>query len=497
MPNADSSYRELNEKLKRQSLLGSVSGLLGWDEQVNLPPDSQDLRQDQLAALSAVIHEANTDPEIGAQLAILEALELSDDQTVVVREARKRYDRATKTTADWVERHSRHCSEAYHAWAAARKNSDFKTFAPYLQKHIDLAKEQAQLWGWGDRPYDLMIDLHDPGMSAAAIDELFSDLRDQLAPVAIRILASAVRPRTDIFRGFPVSQQKAFLEEVTASLGFNYRRGRIDISLHPFCAGNGADIRMTTRFDENNPLDSLFSSIHETGHGLYEQGLPLHALHNALGQASGMGVHESQSRLWENQVARSRSFWKHFEPKLRAAFSEQLAGISSEALYLAINSVSRTPIRVDADEVTYNLHIVIRFEIEKKLFSGELSVSELPEYWNAQYGELLGVAPRDDAEGALQDIHWAYGSFGYFPTYCLGNMLAAQLWYAAQADLPGIEADFERGEFARLLDWLRGTIHRHGSRYTLQELAEIATGQSLSPRSLIRYLEERYLPLYA
>ncbi|MDQ8203540.1 carboxypeptidase M32 [Pelagicoccus sp. SDUM812003] len=491
-----SDRQALSAKQKHIHALRSVAGLLEWDEQVFLPPDSSDQRQDQSAAMAKVLHAAETDPEIETLLQRLENASPNPSGDPVLRDARIEYDRATKLPASWVENHARLCSEAYHAWARARQNNDFASFAPYLQRHVDLAKERAESLGWGERPYDLQIDLHDPGIDAATIDRLFSELKEDLAPLAQEILDSPIKARPDIFRGFPIPEQKAFLEDVTSSLGFNYKRGRIDISLHPFCSGNGADTRMTTRFHEDNPLDSLFSSIHETGHGLYEQGLPLDSLHNALGQAAGMGVHESQSRLWENQVSRSRSFWKHYEPKLRTAFPEQLEAISSDDLYLAINAVGRTPIRVDADEVTYNLHVIVRFEIERRLFSGELSVNELPEYWNTQYQELLGITPANDAEGVLQDVHWSGGAFGYFPSYCLGNMLAAQLWYTALEQLPGLEDDFARGEFKRLLDWLGQAVHRHGARYHLLELSKKATGSSLSPKFLIRYLKERYLPLY-
>ncbi len=498
-------FEVLSQKQKRIHSLESIAGLLGWDEQTLLPEDSADQRQEQNATMAAVIHKARTDPKIGELLDQLEThpaepnSQLPDATGIaaILRDARTEYDRATKLPSSHVEQHARLSSEAYHAWATARKNDDFKSYAPYLQRHLDLAKQGAEYLGWGERPYDLQIDLHDPGMDAKTIDRLFSDLKADLVPIVQQIIDSPTKARTDIFKGFPVAEQKAFLEEVTASLGFNYKRGRIDISLHPFCSGNGADTRMTTRFDEDNPLDSLFSSIHETGHGMYEQGLPLDSLHNALGKAAGMGAHESQSRLWENQVCRSRAFWKHYEPKFRAKFPKQLADVSSEDLYLAINSVSKNPIRVDSDEVTYNLHIIIRFEIEKKLFSGELSVAELPVYWNAQYKELLGIDVKNDAEGVLQDVHWSAGAFGYFPSYCLGNMLAAQLWYTANEQLPNLEADFANGDFSRLLDWLRKNVHHHGARYHLMELSERATGQELSSKSLVRYLKDRYLPLYS
>jgi carboxypeptidase Taq len=282
------------------------------------------------------------------------------------------------------------------------------------------------------------------------------------------------------------------LREVTTGIGFDYGRGRLDVSLHPFCSGTGSDVRMTTRFKEEEPLDALFSSIHETGHGLYEQGLPVEHLGTALGIHAGMAVHESQSRLWENQVARSRGFWRHFEPRFRELFPVQTATVSAEELYRTINAVAPTLIRVDADEVTYNLHIILRFELEQKLFSDELAVRDLPAAWRAAAGELLGLVPANDREGVLQDVHWSDGSFGYFPSYCLGNMLAAQLWYRALALRPTLEDDFARGDFTWLLGWLRANVHAQGRRYDALQLARRVTGEELSPKHLVRYLRERY-----
>lgn len=414
----------------------------------------------------------------------------------MVREARKDYDRVVKLPAEFVAEKARLSSAAYHAWAAAKGNSDFAAFAPFLEKHLALAKQEAAYLGWADRAYDYAIDKHDPGMDAETIAALFAELKAGLVPLVRAIAASPVRAKEGILKGFPVEAQREFLREVTERLGFNYRRGRIDVSLHPFCEGAGADIRMTTRFDADNPLDSLFSSIHETGHGLYEQGLPLAAQGTPLGQNAGMGVHESQSRLWENQVSRSRAFWRFFEPRFREKFPKQLAAVSSEELYLAVNEVAPTLIRVDSDEVHYNLHILLRFELERKLFSGELAVRDLPAAWNALSQELLGLTPSADKVGVLQDVHWSGGAFGYFPSYCLGNMIAAQLWFTVRAAYPDLDTDFERGDFSRLLGWLRAQIHEQGRRYETLELVKRVTGEELTPKYLLRYLEERYAPLY-
>jgi carboxypeptidase Taq len=512
---AESAYAELVARLKRVHVLSTVNGLLGWDEQVNLPPDSADLRAEQLALVAELQHTAATDPRIGELLVELEGRDgppgrpgkgtagpavppyrLTADQQVVLKHARRDYDRVTKLPPEFVREKARHSSQAFHAWAECKPKADFAGFAPFLQKHLELARQEAAYLGYAAAPYDCMIDWHDPGMTAAVIERLFAELKESLVPLRREIVSSPVKPRTDIFRGFPVETQRAFLHAVTERLGFNYRRGRIDVSLHPFCEGSAADIRMTTRFDENNPLDSLFSSIHEAGHGLYEQGTRLEHQGTALGQAVGMAVHESQSRLWENQVARSRPFWHCFEPRFREAFPEQLRTISSDDLYLAINAVEPTLIRVDADEVTYNLHIVLRFELEKRLFAGTLAVADLPAAWNALARELLGLTPPSDREGVLQDVHWSGGMFGYFPSYCLGNMMAAQLWYKVRGDLPGLEDDFARGDFSHLLGWLRRNIHEQGKRHDTQELVRVVTGEPLTPKHLLRYLRERYLPLY-
>jgi carboxypeptidase Taq len=492
------SYAALEEKIKRAGLLASVQSLLGWDEQVNLPLQSSARRASQSALLAELRHDLASDPEIGNLLEELRngTAALSDDQRVVVRHVGREYDRVVRLPREFVSRKAIVDSEAYHVWRRARETSDFGKFAPYLQQQVDMCRQEASFVGWGERPYDYMIDRHDHGMDQIAIRALFDELRTDLVPLVHEIIASPIKARTDLLKGFPVEAQEAFLREVTAVLGFDYGRGRIDVAVHPFCSGDAADTRMTTRFHEDDPLDSLFSSIHETGHGLYEQGLPIDALGTPLGEAVGMAIHESQSRLWENQVCRSRSFWSFFGPKFRSAFPGKMDSVSDDELYLAINAVRLYPIRVDSDEVTYNLHILLRFELERALFSGELLVNDLPREWNRLSRELLGIEPENDAAGVLQDVHWSGGAFGYFPSYCLGNMIAAQLWSSAQQALPGLEVDFSRGEFGRLLAWLRENIHRHGRRFDTRELIRKVTGEEISPRHLVRYLRERYRPLY-
>lgn len=488
----------LCDRLKRTNLLASVLGVLQWDEQVNLPAASGERRAAQLALMAELHHQSATAPEIGALLAHLEAAPApaGSDEATIVRHARRDYDRATRLPTAFVAEKAALDSEAYHVWTRARASSEFSRFAPYLQRQLDMARREAAYLGHTDRPYDYFLDRFDPGLNEAQVEVLFAELRAGLVPFVREIVASPVRAPEGVLRGFPVAEQDAFLREVTAALGFDYRRGRIDVAVHPFCSGDAADTRMTTRYSEDEPLDSLFSAIHETGHGLYEQGLPVEALGTALGEAVGMAIHESQSRLWENQVGRGRAFWRYFEPRLRARSSGRLEGIDSDALHLAINRVALTPIRTESDEVTYNLHIILRFEIERGLFAGRFAVADLPEVWRALSRELLDLEPESDARGVLQDVHWSGGAFGYFPSYCLGNMIAAQLWQAVCRAMPDLDEDFSRGDFSRLLEWLRAHVHRHGKRFDTRQLVRRVTGEELSPRHLLAYLRERYAPLY-
>ena len=500
--NVTALLADLTTHVRRAHTLGTVGELLGWDEQVNLPPGAAEQRAAQHAALAEAQHAAASDPRIGERLVALEAARdgLDADARAIVAQARRDYDRATKLPADFVRDKAAQGSRGYHAWARAKAEDDFASYAPVLEKNLEFAQREAAYLGRGDAPYDYALDKHDPGLMAATVDGLFAELKRDLVPLVRAITASPraaqAREIAARLKGFPVEAQRTFLREVTAALGFDYARGRIDVSLHPFCSGTGSDVRMTTRFNADQPLDALFSSIHETGHGLYEQGLPIAQLGTALGLHAGMAVHESQSRLWENQVARSRAFWRRFEPRWRELFPAQTAGVTSDELYLAVNAVEPTLIRVDADEVTYNLHIVLRFELEKKLFTGELAVRDLPAAWRAASRELIGLEPANDREGVLQDVHWSDGAFGYFPSYCLGNMIAAQLWARVRVLRPAIEEEFARGDFAWLLGWLRENIHTQGRRFSATELVQRVTGEPLSPRHLVAYLRERYGGLY-
>ncbi|MGA1205039.1 MAG: carboxypeptidase M32 [Opitutales bacterium] len=490
-------YLELVSRLKRLDRIGSIGSLISWDEQVNLPPGSSGLRSEQRAVFTEIAHREASHPEIGELIDKVEAIggQLSPDQQAVVREARRDYDRLTRIPAEFAARKSKAQSLSFRAWIKARKDNDFAAFQPHLEEQLQFAREEAAIMQT-EHPYNYWVDQFDPGMDCATIERLFGALQPELKSIVGTILDAPDQPDTSIFKGFPVEDQDLFLREVVTSMGFDFNRGRLDTAVHPFCGGHGQDTRMTTRYHEDNPLDSLSSSIHETGHALYEQGLPDEHAGTALGVAVGMAVHESQSRLWENQVGRSREFWKCWEPRYREIFGQQLKNVPSEALYRAINKVGLTPIRVDADEVTYNLHIMLRFELERRLFDGSLSTKDLPEAWNEASTRILGYTPANDAEGCMQDVHWSEGMFGYFPSYCLGNIVAGQLWYTLRDQLPGLDDQIATGNHQPLLQWLRDNVHSKGRRlYTLAFTREV-TGKDLSTEYLVRYLKERYLPLY-
>jgi carboxypeptidase Taq len=491
----NAAYSELLNSLKRLDRLESIASLLSWDETVFMPSASQPLRSEQLGHYSEILHREASHPRIGELLFLLEQDDLSAEAAINVREARKEYDRRTRIPAEFASRKAQAQSRGYALWVEARKADRYEDFRPALEEHLALAKEEA---AYLDKPvpYDYWIDQFDPGMTRQIIEPIFDVLKSRLKSMVAQILASPSQPDNSIFKGFPLDRQETFLKEVVAALGFDFSRGRIDSTVHPFCGGHPLDTRMTTRFDENNPLDSLTSAIHETGHGLYQQGLPDAFAGTALGSPVGMAVHESQSRIYENQIARSRAFWSHWEPRYRALFPEQLKGISSDQLYRAINKVDVTPIRVDADEVTYNLHIILRFEIEKGLFDGSITPATLPEAWAALSEEILGFRPSNNRLGCLQDVHWSHGMFGYFPSYTLGNVLAAQLWYKIREVLPDLDDQMAANNYAPLLQWLRTHVHSKGRRFDTLSFTREVIGQELAPDALLHYLEERYLSLY-
>jgi carboxypeptidase Taq len=424
---------------------------------------------------------------------------LDDGAKANVRELRRSYDRATKLPPTLVEELARVTTQAQQAWQTAKSKNDFATFRPFLEKVVALKRQEADAVGFKAHPYDALIEEYEPGTTVAELKTLFAGLTAELVPLIQKIAASSKKPDPGVLqRDFPVDRQKVFAEAAAVAFGFDFSAGRLDVTAHPFCSGFGpGDCRITTRYNPQFFNEAFFGVLHETGHALYEQNLPEEHFGTPLGAACSFGIHESQSRLWENQVGRGKPFWEHFFPRLQQTFPAALAGVNLDAFYFATNDVKPSLIRVEADEATYNLHIALRFELELALLTGELPVKDLPAAWNERVKALLGLDVPSDSQGCLQDIHWSFGGIGYFPTYTLGNLYAAQLMDAARRDLPGLDDDFRRGEFGRLKGWLVEKIHKHGQRWQANELCKRATGSDLSPKPFLNSLKAKYDALYA
>lgn len=495
------AYTDLLHELKELSLLGSTMSVLGWDEQTYMPAGGAAHRADQFSLLARMWHERFTSPRMGdllaqaeADLAAAPSADGAADMAVNLRETRRDYDRATKLPAKLVEELAHTTSMGQQAWAQARKDNRFGDFQSWLEKILSLKQQEAQCIGAASgEPYDALLDEYEPGLTAAELRTSFADLRETLVQIVGAIRESGRTPRLDILsRHYPAAQQETLARTAAAAFGFNFDDGRLDTSVHPFCSFVGpGDTRITTRYNESDIGDAFFSVLHETGHGLYDQGLPAEHYGTPLGSYVSLGIHESQSRLWENLVGRSPAFWQWMWPQFKAAFPDALADVTEEEWMFAINSVQPSLIRTESDEITYNLHIILRFELEQALLSGELPVADLPGAWNEAMDKFLGVQPPTDANGCLQDIHWSGGSFGYFPTYTLGNLVSAQLFEAARTAIPDLEAGIARGEFSPLLKWLQKNIHTHGKRYSPAELVQRATGKELSADALQRHLWQK------
>jgi len=498
------AYDELTRRSKEQTLLVSCSSLLGWDEQTYMPRGGAENRGNQMALLAGLHHEKATDPRIGGLLEVLEGSDLVRDSEAVaavnVREIRRGYDRQTKLPRTLVEELARTTTLAQQEWVVARQKNDFLHFQPWLEKIVHLKQREAACVGTGTVAYDALLDEYEPGATSVEIARLFAALQRELVPLVEAILGSRVRPDPALLRhatGYPIDRQRIFCETVAATIGFDFHRGRLDTTPHPFCTGIGpGDCRITIRFEPDDFSDALFGVLHETGHGLYDQGLDPEHYGTPMGEAISLGIHESQSRLWENAVGRSRPFWTHVYPLARRIFHQTLVGVALDDFLFAVNRVEPSLIRVHADEVTYNLHVLLRFELEQALLTGDLQVSEVPAAWNEAMRRLLGLTPPHNADGCLQDIHWSAGLFGYFPTYTLGNLYAAQLFASATAELGDLGPAFAQGEFAPLLEWLRTKVHRHGRRYRPARLIELATRTPPDPQPLIDALRTKYGELY-
>ncbi len=501
MSNPQAAYEELIAHLREVALFGSIGSVLGWDERVQMPDKGAEHRSNQSSLLARKVHEQFTSPKIDELLREVETSDSIRDQesdpAVNVRETRRQYDRATKLPGSLVEEMAKTEVLAQAAWGQARAKNDFPAFRPWLEKWLELKKQQAACYGHTGHVYNALLEDFEPGETAENLTGVFEQLRGPLVELIGKIVSSGRPAPIEILeRSYPAEAQAKLAREAAAAVGFDFSAGRLDVSLHPFCTGIGpGDTRMTTRYDEKYFGDAFFGVLHETGHGLYDQGLPEKHFGTPRGEAVSLGIHESQSRMWENLVGRSRAFWKFFLPKARASFGH-LADVNEDQWYRAINDVRPSLIRTESDEATYNLHILLRFELEKAMLSGDLSIAELPGAWNEKMKKYLGVTVPDDARGVLQDIHWSGGAMGYFPTYTLGNLYAAQFFEQAGKDLGDMEGQFAKGEFAPLLGWLREKIHSQGKRYTAAKLVEKVTGRALSAEPLLAHLRRKAGEVY-
>ncbi|HPP52655.1 MAG TPA: carboxypeptidase M32 [Thermoguttaceae bacterium] len=497
-----SLYEQVCTHARQTTVAASIGALLGWDERTMMPPQGAEYRAEQIRFLAGLVHRLRTDPQWGEQLTRLADSPLmadpQSDQAITIRRLKRQYDKDVKLPQKLVEELAQTASLAQHVWQEARRKNDFKSFLPWLEKTFRLKREQAEALGYPDCRYDALLDDFEPEARTAEVAQVLSQLRDRLVLHIQRLVGSRRKPdRSLLRRYYPRDAQEAFGREAAAAIGFDFTAGRLDVTVHPFCSGIGPrDCRITTRYNEHAFQEAFFGILHEAGHGLYDQGLREDQYGLPLGEPVSLGIHESQSRMWENLVGRSWAFWRHFFPKAQQYFPQSLGDVRLEAFYFAVNEVRPSLIRVEADEATYNLHILIRFELEQALLEGDLPAADAPGAWNEKYRQYLGIEPPDDAHGVLQDIHWSAGLVGYFPTYALGNLYAAQLFQQAQTELGDLSPAFERGEFRPLLDWLRTKVHQQGQRYLASELVQQITGRPLSPEPLLRHLEAKFLPLY-
>lgn len=511
------SYAALLLRAREIAALKAVSALTQWDHETYMPPAGADHRAEQEALLASLAHERATSKQMGDLIAACEADKaLLGDPIVAanIREFRRDYDLATKLPGDLVEEWARTSSQATEVWKKARTASDFQAFQPALTKMIGLARRKAECYGWpsGGEPYDALLNEYEPGATAKQIDAIFKPLRTRLSAL-IQTIAAKGKPPSDSALNVtvPEDRQHRLGQRVLRAFCFDLDAGRLDVTTHPFCSGIApGDTRLTTRYRGERFTDALYGTMHECGHGLYEQGLPKLAReassaggvsHPArfgepMAEAVSLGIHESQSRLWENLVGRSPEFWQWLKPIADEEFGPPLAGFSADDLFRAANTAKPSFIRVEADEATYNLHIMLRFGIERALLRGDLEAKDVPGAWNAAFKDMLGLDVPDNRRGCLQDIHWSAGLIGYFPTYCLGNLYAAQFWETIAAQIPDIKAQIARGQFSALREWLRTNIHQHGRRYLASDLCQRVTGKPLSADPLMRHLEARLKPVY-
>jgi carboxypeptidase Taq len=497
----EEAYQWLADHSRETALLHSVEQLLAWDQRTCIPPKGHDHRAKELTLLARLIHERETDPRVGEHLGRVEGTPLVADpegaEAVNIREWRRNFERASRIPQELAVALAQAAAEGQTAWEEARPKNDWPYFQPFLERLVDLSRQEAEALGYTTEPYDALLDGYEVGETAAGLESLFGTLREFLVGLLDAIQGSSFSPdEAVVHRHYPRALQEQFCREAVARIGYDFAAGRLDPTAHPFSTGLGpGDVRITTRYDEHFFNSAFFGTLHEAGHALYNQGLPPEHWGTPRGQDVSLGIHESQSRMWENLVGRSLWFWRHFFPRAQELFPA-LGDVALEDFHFAVNRVAPSLIRVEADEVTYNLHIIFRFELERRLINGGLEVRDLPEAWNAKIQEYLGLAPPDNRDGVMQDVHWSAGYFGYFPTYTLGNIYAAQFYAKANEEVGSLEERFARGEFAPFLQWLRENIHSQGSRYRPRDLVRRVTGEERDSRFLQEYLAGKFKDLY-
>ena len=498
------TYEELKTRLASIHDLRMARAILGWDQHTKMPPKAGEIRAEQLGTLDHLSHELFISDEIGELLEQVgseeEGLDPDSIEASLIRVTRRDYEKAKRVPSDLRAELTRAGAIALSAWVEAREKSDFSIFLPYLKRNLELQHEYIACFeGLGyETEYDVLLDDFDEGMKTSEVQTVLNELKRELIPFIAEIGERSDLVDDSSLRGnFPIEAQRSFALELLERIGFDHESWRLDPTVHPFAMSAATtDIRLTTRYDETDLGVSLFATIHEFGHGFYEANVDPALERTPLSQVSSMSLHESQSRMWENLVGRSLPFWRFFYPRLQAVFPKQFGNVDLDAYYRAINKVQPSLIRVEADEATYNLHVILRFELEQQMLSGELPLEDLPEAWNARMAEYLGIEVPDDARGVLQDVHWSGGAIGYFPTYSLGNVVSVQLWEQLRAEIPDLDSQLERGEFSELAGWLRENLHRDGRKYTSRETLERITGGGMDPGPYLRYLREKLGEIY-
>jgi carboxypeptidase Taq len=495
------AYEELRNRVAEVVDLYGAMAVLGWDHRVMMPRNGAAARAEQLGTLAQITHTKAMAPEIGKLLEELEPWAAEQDydsiEASLVRQVRRDYDKVVRVPPELSAEMSRTAATAEPVWQEARKASDWSMFQPYLEKVIELRRQYVDCFEPADEDYDILLDDFEPGMKTAEVRAVFDELKEGLVPLIAEVSDNADAVDDSFLQGeFPIEAQKHVESTILADFGFTADSWRLDETVHPFASRSGLDdIRLTTKHLPDS-LSSIFSSMHEFGHGIYEYGVDRALARTTLARGTSLGFHESQSRMWENLVGRSQPFWSHYFPLMQGAFPERLSGVDAEAFYRAVNCVRPSLIRIEADEATYNLHIILRFELEQEMITGRLAASDVPDAWDAKVHEYLGIEVPDVADGALQDTHWAGGAIGYFSTYALGNIISAQLWEKISAEIPDVYEQIGRGEFAPLREWLRENVHRHGRTYLPRELLERITGGGLDPQPLLTYLRDKLGEIY-